>query len=79
MIVFDVVDGRYPNYYPRLSTAYVDEDKRKLYVALSRAKRRLYVSWNMTCIDTNNQPHKRELSPFMRPILKYFDTPSEQG
>lgn len=79
VIVFDVVDGRYPNYYHRLSTAYVDEDKRKLYVALSRAKRRLYVSWNMTRIDTNNQPHKRELSPFMRPILKYFDTPSEQG
>lgn len=72
VVVFDVVDGRYPGYYNRGNDEAEAEDKRKLYVALSRAKRRLYLSWNMNRTDYHGQPHPRELSPFLQPILRYF-------
>lgn len=76
VIVFDAVDGRYPNYLNHGNAILDDEDKRKFYVALSRARRRLYVSWNMTRIDYRKEPHPRELTPFMKPLLRYFDSGS---
>ena len=74
VIVFDAVDGRYPNFYTKDSPEQCEEDKRKLYVALSRARRRLYLSWNMTRIDNRRQPQPRELSPYLNPILHHFDS-----
>lgn len=72
VIVFDTVDGRYPNYYNRYNPAACEEDKRKLYVALSRAKRRLFLAWSTTRVDYHGQPQPRELSPFLTPILRHF-------
>ena len=72
VIVFDAVEGRYPNYYSRHDAALAAEDKRKFYVALSRARRRLVVSYSLARIDWHNVPQPRELTPFMKPILKYF-------
>ena len=46
VIVFDVVDGRIPNYYNGDNQQLNDEDARKLYVAMSRAKRRLFISYS---------------------------------
>ena len=44
VIVFDVIDGRYPNYYNHGIKHYDDEDARKLYVAMTRARKRLCIS-----------------------------------
>ncbi|MBQ6653728.1 MAG: UvrD-helicase domain-containing protein [Prevotella sp.] len=72
VIVFDAVDGRYPNYYHQSVPTLLAEDARKFYVALSRAKRRLIVTQCLTLITHNNQPRPRNLTRFMKPILKYF-------
>ena len=72
VIVFDAVDGRMPNYYSRNNPRQLAEDARKFYVALSRAKFRLYVSQSLQRDDYHNIPHEVHLTPFMRPIAKYF-------
>lgn len=72
VIVFDAVDGRMPNYYSRNNRQQMAEDARKFYVALSRAKLRLYVSQCIRRVDYHNIPHDVHLTPFMRPIAKFF-------
>lgn len=72
VIIFDAVDGRMPNYYSRNNPRQLAEDARKFYVALSRAKHRLYVSQCITRLDYQNVPHDLHLTPFMKPIAKYF-------
>ena len=72
VIVFDAVDGRMPNYYSRNNPHQLAEDARKFYVALSRAKQRLYVSQCLQRTDYHNVPHEVHLTPFMRPIAKCF-------
>lgn len=72
VIIFDAVDGRMPNYYSRNNPRQLAEDARKFYVALSRAKHRLYVSQCITRLDYQNVPHDVHLTPFMKPIAKYF-------
>ena len=72
VIIFDAVDGRMPNYYSRNNPRQLAEDARKFYVALSRAKHRLYVSQCITRLDYQNVLHDVHLTPFMKPIAKYF-------
>ena len=72
VIIFDAVDGRMPNYYSRNNPRQLAEDARKFYVALSRAKHRLYVSQCITRLDYQNVPRDVHLTPFMKPIAKYF-------
>lgn len=73
VIVFDAVDGRYPNFYTQDVPDLVAEDARKFYVAISRARKRLIVARSLNRIDYHNQPHERKITRFMRPILKFFD------
>ena len=72
VIVFDAVEDRYPSYYNRNNKTAIAEDARKFYVAITRARKRLYVSQCLTRIDNYNQPHKRYLTRFMSPIQKFF-------
>ena len=72
VIIFDAIDGRMPNYYSRNNPRQLAEDARKFYVALSRAKHRLYVSQCVTRLDYHNVPQDVHLTPFMKPIIKYF-------
>lgn len=72
VIVFDAVDGRIPNYYSRNNPRQLAEDARKFYVALSRAKARLYVAQCIQRFDYHNMPHDVHLTPLMRSIAKYF-------
>ena len=72
VIVFDAVDGRMPNFYSRNNARLLEEDARKFYVAISRAKQRLYVSQCIQRIDYHNQPHDVHITPFMRPIAGFF-------
>ena len=59
VIVFDAVDGRIPNFYHVNTPSLLAEDARKLYVAMSRSKRRLFIYYN----------EKREPSRFLRGIM----------
>lgn len=72
VIVFDAVDGRIPNFYSRGNQRQLSEDARKFYVAMSRAKKRLYVSQCVSRLDYHNIPHDVHLTPFMRPIVRFF-------
>ena len=74
VIVFDAVDGRLPNFYSRNNPRQIAEDARKFYVALSRAKQRLYISQSVTRFDYHRMPQTVYLTPFMRHIAKYFTT-----
>ena len=72
VIVFDAVDGRYPNYYHQNNQRLLEEDRRKFYVAISRARKRLFVSQSLTRIDYQGQPHRKLLTPFMHSIARFF-------
>ena len=72
VIVFDAVDGRMPNYYSRNNPRQLAEDARKFYVAISRAKQRLYVAHCLQRIDYHNVAHDVLLTPLMQTIAKYF-------
>lgn len=74
VIVFDAVEGRIPNYYSRNDERLLAEDARKFYVAMTRAKRRLYISQCLLRIDTYNKQHDVHLTPFMNHLLKFFNT-----
>ncbi|WP_455085987.1 3'-5' exonuclease, partial [Prevotella pallens] len=50
-----------------------EEDARKFYVAMSRAKRRLYIAYSLQMIDRYGRVHNRELTPFMDAIQRRFN------
>ena len=72
VIVFDVVDGRIPNFHNENNPKLMEEDARKLYVALSRAKKRIFVYYSQQAPSTANLG-RQKLSRFMKPVIKYFD------
>lgn len=72
IIVFDAVNGRYPNAYNKNSKEN-EEDARKFYVALSRAKKRVLIAYALSQVDRYGNIHNREITPFMNDILKYFN------
>ncbi|MES5134472.1 3'-5' exonuclease [Prevotella amnii] len=72
VIVFDAANGRYPNAYNKTKKEY-EEDSRKFYVALSRAKKRVIIAYALSQIDRYGNIHKREITPFMADIIKYFN------
>ena len=74
VIIFDAVDGRMPNFYSRNNSRLLAEDARKFYVALSRARSRLYISQCIRRYDYRNMPHDVFTTPFMRHIAKYFQS-----
>ena len=69
VIIFDVIEGRYPNYYSRENPSQVAEDARKLYVAMTRAKKRLMVIQSSSRIDYRGQRRPIALSRFMECIV----------
>ncbi|WP_028898081.1 3'-5' exonuclease [Prevotella sp. HUN102] len=71
VIVFDAVDGRYPNAYNKNKKS-DEEDARKFYVAISRAKRRLYIAYSLSTTSKYGT-HAKELTPFMLPIEHHFN------
>lgn len=71
VIVFDVAKGRYPNAYNKTKQQ-DEEDARKLYVAMSRAQRRLFIAFAMQMVDRYGRVFTRELSPLLNDIQKWF-------
>lgn len=72
VIIFDAADGRYPNAYNKTKQQ-DEEDARKFYVAMSRAKRRLFIAYALQKVDRHGRVFNRELTPLMDSIQKYFN------
>ena len=68
VIVFDVIEGRYPNYYSQQNPAQVAEDARKFYVAMTRSKKRLMVMQSCFRIDFHGLRKPVALSRFVESI-----------
>ena len=71
VIVFDAVDGRYPN-FNATTINQKEEDARKLYVALSRAKKRLYIGVSKIFINRYGRTFDRTITPFLKPVMDKF-------
>lgn len=71
VIVFDAVEGRYPGFNSK-SDADIKEDARKFYVAMSRAKRRLFISVSQTFVSRYGTVFQRAITPFMKSIQQFF-------
>lgn len=72
VIVFDAVNGRYPSYYSK-DENHIAEDARKLYVAMSRARKRLFIAYSLQSVDSRGGIHDHEITPFLKDILLYFN------
>lgn len=72
VIIFDAADGRYPNAYNK-SKQQDEEDARKFYVAMSRAKRRLFIAYALQRVDRHGRVFNHDLTPLMDSIQKYFN------
>ena len=71
VIIFHAADGRYPNAYNKTKQQ-DEEDARKFYVAMSRAKRRLFIAYALQRVDRHGRVFNRDLTPLMDSIQKYF-------
>lgn len=72
VIIFEAADGRYPNAYNKTKQQ-DEEDARKFYVAMSRAKRRLFIAYALQRVDRHGRVFNRDLTPLMDSIQKYFN------
>lgn len=77
VIVFDVAADRYPGFYTRNDPVMRAEDARKLYVALTRAKKRIMLAVSAEKRDYHNNVHRRNYSPFLTPVMRFFTTYKE--
>jgi len=72
VIIFDAADGRYPNAYNKTKQQ-DEEDARKFYVAMSRAKCRLFIAYALQKVERYGRVFNRDLTPLMDSIQKYFN------
>lgn len=81
VIVFGAVDGTYPFFASQTEEDKM-EDARKLYVALSRARRRLTVISYSHYITENQyglRSFEKKISPFISKVSRYFKTNSNKS
>lgn len=71
VIVFDAVDGRYPGFYSK-TEGQIAEDARKFYVAMTRARKRLCISFSHIFQNNYGRTFPREMTRFMKPIEALF-------
>ena len=78
VIVVNVNDGVYPYFFNRNSKYRIKEDARKLYVAISRAKEKLVISYasRRRGLSWRGTPYDMEIyrSPFLSSIEVFFET-----
>ena len=67
VIVFDAVDGKYPSTYGD-----ENEEARKFYVAISRARQRLVITYCHNAVTPWGRWYTKQLTPFMDSIKKFF-------
>ena len=74
VIVFEAKEGVYPNYKSQDGTQEWKEDARKFYVAISRAKKRLYIIYSTTFSgDVNKNSFEKGITSFMSGIIGDFE------
>ena len=71
VIVFDAVEGKYPSYYADGDDSQ-EEEARKFYVAISRAKKRLFIALSQQHVSPWGRLFERQPSPFLRTIRDFF-------
>jgi len=71
VIVYDAVDGKYPSAYANTREG-GDEEARKFYVAISRAKRRLIISYCHQSVTRWGRTYPKSLTPYMMFIKEKF-------
>lgn len=72
VIIYEVSDGNYPGFFARDDMKRQQEEMRRLYVALSRAKRRLILAWSRKRITQWGRVYDQNLSPFVACISHFF-------
>ena len=70
VIVFDAIEGRYPNYYSKNNKTMLDEDARKFYVAITRTRKRLIIMQSCFRVDYHGYRQPVPLTRFADPIKK---------
>ena len=71
VIVFDAVVGKYPSVYADTKTR-DEEEARKFYVAISRARRRLIITYCRNAVNRWGRTFAKSLTPYMDSIVQYF-------
>ncbi|MBQ9667774.1 MAG: UvrD-helicase domain-containing protein [Prevotella sp.] len=71
VIVYDTVEGKFPSVYATSAEA-ADEEARKFYVAISRARRRLVVSYCEKSISRWGRTFPKQLTPYMNCLRRFF-------
>ena len=72
VIVYDAVEGKFPSTYANTRAGGAEEEARKFYVAISRARRRLIVSYCRQGISPWGRSYPRRPSPYLTAIEQYF-------
>ena len=72
VIVYDAVDGKYPSTYANTRAGGYEEEARKFYVAISRARRRLIISYCHQGITPWGRSYPRQPSPYLAAIRDFF-------
>ncbi len=72
VIVYDAVEGKFPSYYASSGDSQ-EEEARKFYVAISRARKRLIVSLSQQQVTPWGRTYARQPSPFLLSIRHLFD------
>ena len=71
VIVFDAVEGKYPSAFAD-TTEKNDEEARKFYVAISRARRRLIVTYCHNSLSSWGRWYPKQLTPYMQSVAQFF-------
>ena len=72
VIVYDAVEGKFPSTYANTRAGGAEEEARKFYVAISRARRRLIVSYCRQGISPWGRSYPRRPSPYLTAIEQFF-------
>ena len=71
VIVYDAIDGKYPSAYASQGEI-IGEEARKFYVAISRARRRLIISYCHNAVTRWGSWYSKVLTPYMNAIRSHF-------
>lgn len=71
VIVFDAVEGKYPSAYANTEQKQAEE-ARKFYVAISRARRRLLITYSHYSVTRYGRWIEQHLTPYMQTIRHHF-------
>ena len=71
VIVYDAVEGKYPSLYADTESG-GQEEARKFYVAISRARKRLSISFCHNSITRWGRSYPKQLTRYMASIRHFF-------